>query len=219
MPRNKSRYFPSVDTCDEDGLLAVGGELSPPWLIDAYSHGIFPWPVVEDPALVAWWSPDPRAIFELDGFHASRRLLRTYRSGRFRVSFDEAFEAVVHGCATAPDRRGGTWITKAIRAAYAELHREGHAHSVEVWQGESLVGGLYGVHIGGLFAGESMFHLVTDASKIALVALVERLKSAGVILFDIQQLTPHTQSLGAIEIPRAQYLERLAGAIAVLVMF
>jgi leucyl/phenylalanyl-tRNA--protein transferase len=211
-----SAYFPPIDEARDDGLLAVGGRLDPQWLLDAYRHGIFPWPVGET---LAWWSPDPRAIFELDGFHVSRRLARTCRSGQFQVTCNQNFAGVVAGCATAQHRRFATWITPELRTAYGHLHRLGHAHSVEVWSEGELAGGVYGVAIGGLFAGESMFHVVRDASKVALVWLVEHLRERGYLLFDIQQLTPHTASLGAIEIPRNEYLRRLAQALQARVSF
>jgi leucyl/phenylalanyl-tRNA--protein transferase len=187
--------------------MAVGGDLSPERLVAAYRAGIFPY--YESPP-VLWWSPDPRAIFELDRFHISRRMARTVRSGRFRVTFDRAFDAVIRGCA---DRREGTWITPEVIAAFGELHRAGVAHSVEVWQGDDLVGGVYGVAIGGLFAGESMFSKTRDASKVALVFLVERLRQRGHVLFDVQILNEHTASLGAVEVPRRVYLQRLADAV------
>lgn len=201
--------FPDPRRADAAGLVAVGGDLSPERLLAAYRAGIFPWFDDGDPIL--WWSPDPRAVVELDGLHVSRRLARTVRAGRFRVSYDTAFAAVVAGCA---DRAEGTWITAEMAAAYERLHRLGHAHSAEVWLGEELVGGLYGVAVGGLFAGESMFARARDASKVALVHLVARLRQRGYRLFDIQLLTEHTARLGAVEVPRARYLARLAEAVA-----
>lgn len=206
------RFFPSPTSTTLEGLLCIGGRLSPEWLLDAYRHGIFPWPMWDDEP-IAWWSPDPRAIIELDGFHISRRLGRTIKSGRFRVTSDQDFDRVIAGCATAGDRRGNTWLTPAMIAAYCRMHALGHAHSVEVWQENQLVGGTYGIAIGGLFAAESMFHRVRDASKVAVAHLVARLSARGYRLLDIQQWTPHTGSLGAIEIPRLEYLSRLADAI------
>jgi leucyl/phenylalanyl-tRNA--protein transferase len=195
---------------DADGLVAVGGDLRPGRLIEAYRNGIFPWFARGSPVL--WWSPDPRAIFELDGLHVSRRLARTVRSGRFSVTVDRDFGAVVRGCA---DRDGETtWITPSMVAAYTALHRLGVAHSVEVCHEGRLAGGLYGVALGGLFAGESMFTRVRDASKVALVHTVDRLRANGFQLFDIQLRTEHTARLGAIEIPRAEYLARLRRALA-----
>jgi leucyl/phenylalanyl-tRNA--protein transferase len=211
-------FFPSPVATTADGLVCVGGLLSPEWLLDAYRHGIFPWPVWDDEP-IAWWSPDPRAIIELDGLQVSTRLVRTLRSRRFQVTTDHDFAGVIHGCATAPGRVGQTWLTPSMIDAYCELHRLGHAHSVEVWRGDQLAGGTYGVAIGGLFAAESMFRRVTDASKVAVVHLVERLRSRGYHLLDIQQLTPHTGRLGAIEIPRTEYLRRLAAARDLAVTF
>jgi leucyl/phenylalanyl-tRNA--protein transferase len=161
-------------------------------------------------SLLAWWSPDPRGILPLDRLRVTRSLRRSCR--RFEVRFDTAFDAVVAECAN-PDRAGG-WINDEIAAAYGELHRLGWAHSVETWSDDGqLVGGLYGVAIGGLFAGESMFHHVTDASKVAIVALVERLCAGGATLLDVQWCTPHLATLGVVEVPRAEYLERLTHAI------
>ncbi len=192
-----------------NGLVAIGGDLSVPRLLLAYRSGIFPWSV--DP--VTWWSPDPRGILELDRFHVSESLRKTLRKAVFRVTFDQAFEQVMRGCAAPAPGRTSTWISPEFIAAYTELHRAGHAHSTECWQGDELVGGVYGVHIGGFFAGESMFHRVSNASKVALYYLVERLRQSGFKLLDIQMITPHTQQLGAIPIPRDQYLDRLREAV------
>jgi leucyl/phenylalanyl-tRNA--protein transferase len=214
-----ARFFPPAESATEDGLVGVGGELSPEWLLDAYGHGIFPWPVgeVDDPMF--WWSLDPRAIIELDRLHVSRRLARTLRAGRFEVTCDRDFAGVIRGCASGPGREGGTWITPRMIRAYRRMFALGHAHSVEVWHEGRLAGGVYGLAMGGLFAGESMFHQVRDASKVALVRLVEHLGRRGYRLLDIQQLTPHTARLGAIEIPRHEYLARLADALALPVTF
>lgn len=213
-----SRFFPPVEVADSDGLLALGGSLAPEWLLDAYRHGIFPWPISED-APIVWWSPDRRAIIELNRFHVSRRLRRTLRRGHFEVTCDREFGGVIHGCATAAGRVGRTWITPAMIDAYTQLHELGYAHSVEAWVEGRLVGGTYGVAIGGLFAAESKFYLVRDASKVALAHLVAHLTARGYRLFDIQQLTPHTARLGAIEIPRNTYMRRLAEALALSVTF
>ena len=213
-----SQFFPPVEAADPDGLIGFGGHLSPDWLLDAYSHGVFPWPMGDD-LPVPWWSPDPRAILELDGLHVSHRLRRTCRSGRLAATCDRDFRGVIGRCATGPGRIGGTWITPSMIRAYTRLHRLGHAHSVEVWQQDRLVGGVYGVAIGGLFAAESKFYRVRDASKVALVHLVAHLRARGYSLLDIQQLTPHTARLGAIEIPRQEYLTRLAAALARPVTF
>jgi leucyl/phenylalanyl-tRNA--protein transferase len=205
--------FPSPSLAEPIGLVMIGGTLSPEWLLDAYRNGIFPWPIISGCREVQWWSPDPRAIFELDGFHVSRRLERTCRSGRFEITSDSDFAGVITGCATANGRTRRTWLTTPMIAAYRRLFDLGHAHSVEVWREGKLVGGTYGVAIGGLFAGESMFHLERDASKVALAYLVPHLRQRGYRLFDIQELSPHTASLGATEIPRREYLHRLADAV------
>ena len=215
----KSRFFPPAQFAEPAGVVLLGGEVSSEWLLDAYQHGIFPWPIFDQTDLMVWWSPDPRAIFEFDKFHASRRLWQTARSGRFEVTCDRDFAGVIRGCATADDREGATWITPDIITGYEQLHAQGHAHSVEVWQDGRLVGGVYGVAIGGLFAGESMFHFARDASKVALVHLVHHLRTRGFRLFDIQQLTDHTASLGASEISRAEYLGRLAEVLRLPVSF
>jgi leucyl/phenylalanyl-tRNA--protein transferase len=212
------RFFPPPTDTTAEGLLCVGGRLTPDWLLDAYSHGIFPWPMWENEPIV-WWSPDPRAIFEFDAFHISRRLKRTICSGRFTVSCDRDFEGVIRGCATAAGRSGNTWLTPAMIEAYCRMHTLGHAHSIEVWQDGRLVGGTYGIAIGGLFAAESMFYRVRDASKVALAHLVAQLTARGYQLFDIQQWTPHTGSLGAVEISRNEYLRRLSRAITLPVEF
>ena len=205
------RFFPPPEAADASGLIGIGGELNPVWLLDAYRHGIFPWPLSD--GLLAWWSPDPRAVIEFDRFHPSRRLLRTYRGGRFTVSRDLDFRGVIAGCATSQERVRGTWLTADMQAAYVQLHELGVAHSVEAWDGATLAGGVYGLALGGYFAAESMFYRVRDASKVALVALVEHLARQGFRLLDIQQLTPHTERLGAHTIPRPEFLSRLAMAL------
>ena len=220
MPQHTtSRFFPPAETADEDGLVGIGGQMSVEWLVDAYVHGIFPWPVHELDEPVLWWSPDPRAILPIDKFHASRRLQRTCRSGRFRVTFDNDFVGVMRACASGPGRQGCTWITPGIIQAYTELFDVGLAHSVEVWHEDRLVGGLYGVSLGGLFAAESMFHTVRDASKVALVALVEHLREKRYTLIDIQQLSKHLTQFGALEIPRAEYLRLVHDAVQLPVKF
>lgn len=193
----------------------MGGDLGPERLLEAYRRGIFPW--YDETLPVCWWSPDPRAIFELDHFHVSRRLQRTCRSGRFQVTADRAFSAVMRGCADRP--RQGTWITAEMIEAYESLHRLGHAHSIEVWSADVLAGGIYGVAVGGLFAGESMFSRCRDASKVALVHLITRLRERGFQLFDVQFLNAHTARLGAVEIPRKDYLARLRIALTGKAMF
>ena len=187
--------------------MTIEPSLEPASLLAAYRHGIFPMPYE---GRLAWWSPDPRGVLDPGLVHVSRSLRRTRR--RFEIRVDSAFAAVVDGC--ADPRRDGGWITPAIRAAYVRLHELGHAHSVEAWDAGGLAGGLYGVRIGRLFAAESMFHRATDASKAALVALAERMGRAGAdSLIDVQWLTPHLASLGAREIPRAEYLRRIAALV------
>ena len=171
---------------------------------------MFPWFNEGDPVL--WWSPDPRGVIELpDGLHLSRSLQRTLKKGHFRTTTNRAFAAVMAACGA--DREGGTWVTPEMLAAYTDLHRLGHAHSVEVWQGEELVGGTYGVSLGGVFAAESMFHRATDASKVALVALRDRLVAGGFELWDVQLTNDHTATLGAVDVPREAYLRRLRAAV------
>jgi leucyl/phenylalanyl-tRNA---protein transferase len=205
--------FPHPSRADAEGLLAVGGDLRPGTLVHAYTNGIFPW--TTDP--VTWWSPDPRAILPLDGVHVSqslRRLLaRAPGDGGFEVSFDRDFRAVMEGCAAPAPGREHTWISPRFITAYCRLHEMGFAHSVEVWAGARLAGGLYGVSIGGLFAGESMFSRVANASKVALVRIAERLRAGGWQLFDVQLMTAHLRSMGAVEIPRGEYLVKLAAAL------
>ena len=217
-PLMPSRYFPPANRAGPDGLVLIGGRLSTPRLLDAYRHGIFPWPA-QSFDLIPWCSPDPRAILPLDGMHISRRLERTRRSGKFAITYDTAFAEVIEGCASGDDRRGGTWLTVEMIAAYTELHRLGHAHSVETWHDGALAGGVYGVAIGGLFAAESMFYRVRDASKVALAGLVERLQDRGFQLLDVQQPTPHSRSMGAIEIPRQDYLRQLRDIVDLAVTF
>ncbi len=214
-----AKFFPPAESATEDGLVGVGGSLAPEWLLDAYSHGIFPWPIGEEAEPMLWWSLDPRAIIEMDTFHVSRRLQRTCRGRRFTVTCDQDFTGVIHGCASGPSREGGTWITRPMIDAYTKMHQLGHAHSIEAWHEGQLAGGVYGLAIAGLFAAESMFFHQRDASKVALVALVNHLRRRGYMLFDIQQLTPHTERFGAVEIARDEYLGRLAEALQAEVTF
>lgn len=200
--------FPDPRQADAEGLVAFGGDLSVPRLLLAYRSGIFPW--TDNP--ITWWSPDPRAVFELDRIRVSRSLAKVIRRGAFEITMDRAFPDVMRGCAEPAPGRERTWVTPKFLAAYTRLHRQGHAHSVECWRGGRLVGGVYGVSLGGLFAGESMFHRVSDASKVALVHLVEHLRARRFALFDIQMLTPVTRQLGGVEISRDGYLQRLARA-------
>ena len=202
-------WFPDALRARNDGLVAIGGDLSVERLILAYRSGIFPWTV--DP--ITWWSPDPRGIFELENFHISRSLAYELKRGRIRVTFNTNFEAVIRGCAEAPRDGDSTWISEEFIRAYIRLHHAGHAHSVEAWMNDELVGGLYGVAVGGLFAGESMFHRVSNASKVCVARLVERLNQNGFVLFDTQMVTTATTQLGAIEVRRPRYLERLAVAV------
>ena len=211
MPR--SRFFPDPRHADAHGWVCLGDSLETPVLLDAYRHGIFPWPVPGYP--VPWCSPDPRGILPLEKVHISRRLQRTIRSGRFETSIDRDFRGVITGCAGMPERRDEVWITASMIEAYCRLHEEGHAHSVETWQGGELVGGVYGVAIGRFFAGESMFHRATDASKVALARLIEHLRGQGCLLFDIQMVTAPTARFGAVEVSRNAYLDRLAAVMQV----
>ncbi|MBV9951892.1 MAG: leucyl/phenylalanyl-tRNA--protein transferase [Acidimicrobiia bacterium] len=202
--------LPPAATADGDGIVGVGADLEPGTILHAYRNGLFPMPLGRRGRL-GWWSPDPRGVLPLDGLRVSRSLRRSLR--RYEVTVDAAFEEVVRGCAD-PSRSGG-WIDADIVAGYRRLHELRWVHSVEAWSPEGdLVGGLYGVAIGGFFAGESMFHRERDASKVALAGLVERLCAAGARLLDVQWLTPHLASLGAIAIPRATYLEDLAAAVS-----
>jgi len=202
--------FPSPDAASPDGLVALGADLEPGTLLGAYAQGIFPMPIPGAPA-TPWFSPDPRGVVELSAWHVSRSLRRARK--RFTVTTDAAFAAVVDGC--ADPRRPKGWITPEIAAAYGRLHALGWAHSIEVWDADgTLAGGLYGVELGGLFAAESKFHLRTDASKVALAALAERLTAAGGSrLLDVQWTTPHLEALGARDVARPEYLRRLAAAL------
>ncbi len=261
-----SPFFPDVKFATEEGLLCLGGELSPNVVLDALVRGIFPWPVyigeeipdfaiartsLETPAsrpfnaakwngftpddldsldatgeALGWWAPDPRAIFDLNDVHIPRRLARTMRSGKFEVSFDQAFPEVMIACAKAGVRvEEGTWITREFFDVYCRLFELGFAHSAETWMIDPtsgkrrLVGGVYGVAINAFFDGESMFSVETDASKVALFSLLTRLKERGFLLFDLQILNPHTASLGGTEIPRAEYAKRLEKALLTPVKF
>jgi len=214
LPPSGPLTFPHPESADDEGLLAVGGDLSPSRLMFAYEQGIFPWYSEGLPPM--WWSPNPRAVIDDRSLHVSRSLTRTLERGRFRVTCNTAFEDVMRECGR--EREGGTWILPEMVHAYVELHELGHARSFEVWHEQRLVGGLYGVLAGALFAAESMFHREPDASKVALVAAVRSLFAAGVQLFDVQFLTAHLASMGAYEISRSEYLSRLvqarSGAVA-----
>lgn len=211
--RGDDLSFPPVERASAEGLLAVGGDLRVERLLEAYRHGIFPWYNDDQPIL--WWSPDPRAVLFPEKLHISRSLKRTLRLGGFTVTLDASFRDVMQGCAGPrpqyPD--GGTWITAEMMDAYVRLHELGYAHSVEAWRDGQLVGGLYGVALGGIFFGESMFTLVPDASKVALVSLVRQLQDWNFRIFDCQQPSPHVKMLGAEDISRLDFLDHLAEAL------
>ena len=201
--------FPSPESADERGFVCAGGELTVDRLLRAYRSGLFPWSVRP----VTWWSPDPRGVFEFDRIHIGRSLARALRQKPYEVTFDRAFTAVVRACASVPRKGDDTWIRAEFIDAYESMHRAGWAHSCECWQGDRLVGGVYGVAIGGFFAGESMFHHADDASKIALISLLKHVQRQGFRLFDTQMLTSTTRALGALEISRQEYLRRLPEAV------
>jgi leucyl/phenylalanyl-tRNA--protein transferase len=211
LPR--APVFPDPALAEPDGLLAVGGDLSPERLLRAYAEGIFPWYSDETPIL--WWSPEPRMVLVPDELHVPRSLRRTLRSGRFAIRADTAFGQVIRRCAEKdrPDQ-DGTWITGEMVEAYERLHGLGHAHSFEAWDSDGLAGGLYGVSLGGAFFGESMYADRPDASKAAFVAAVEWMRGRGIELVDCQVDTDHLRRFGAREIPRAEFLARLRNALA-----
>ena len=227
--------FPDPEDADPSGIVAIGGDLHPTTLLRAYRAGIFPWPMPGLP--LTWFSPDPRAGLLFDEVHVGKRLARTRRLSGLRLTIDSAFDDVIRHCAEVPrpDQPGAslqpeaapegdegepyngetvaeprTWITPEVLRAYCEFHRLGHAHSCEAWDGDRLVGGLYGVDVDGAFAGESMFRLEPDASKLALLHLIDHLRARGLEWIDIQVMTPHMKAMGAREIPRRKYLELLA---------
>jgi leucyl/phenylalanyl-tRNA--protein transferase len=205
--------FPTVERAlrEPNGLLAAGADLSPERLLDAYSRGIFPWFGEDDPVL--WWSPDPRMVLLATELHVSRSLRKTIRSGRLRVTMDACFTQVMEGCASPRPGQEGTWITDEMTDAYSQLFRLGYAHSVETWAGDRLVGGVYGVALGRMFFGESMFSRVADASKVALVSLVRQLDRWKFPCVDCQMSTGHLASLGAREIPRTEFVRQLRGLV------
>lgn len=205
-PNDRDAPFPEVEMAERepDGLLAVGGDLSVTRLVTAYRRGIFPWFSPGDPIL--WWSPDPRTVLLPERLRISRSLRKTLRKGGFEVTMDRGFDAVIHACAAPRPGGDGTWLVPEMIAAYRQLHREGIAHSVEVWRDGELAGGLYGVALGRVFFGESMFTRVSDASKVALVHLCRRLQNWGFELIDCQVLTGHLIRLGAEEIPRREFV-------------
>lgn len=204
-PKDAPEWFPPPEQALDDpaGLLAAGGDLSPARLLAAYRRGIFPWYSPGQPVL--WWSPDPREVLFPEEFRISRSLAKTLRNGGFSVALDRDFAGVIDGCAQPRQHSLGTWITPEMRAAYLELHRRGHAHSVEARLGGELVGGLYGVRLGGVFFGESMFSRARDASKVALAHLVAVCRRNGIAVIDCQLASRHLASLGARSIPRSQF--------------
>ena len=205
MPPGGPLVFPDAEEAPAEGLLMAGGDLTPERLMLGYSRGIFPWYDEDSPIL--WWSPDPRCVLFTHKLHVNARLRRTLRKCAFSFSVDTCFERVIRLCSEVPrPGQDGTWIVPDMREAYLRLHELGHAHSVEVWDGGELVGGLYGVKLGSVFFGESMFHLRSYASKAAVVFLVEQLRAQGVELLDCQQATPHMMRFGAEEIPRRRFL-------------
>ena len=197
---------PSTADADAGGVVGFGADLKPSTLVDAYRRGIFPWP--HPGVATPWFSPDPRAVLPLDGLHVSRSLRQRIRRCGWSTTVDADFEGVVTACADRPGGEG-TWIGRDMEQSYVRLWRMGWAHSVEVWAGDDLIGGLYGVAVGGCFTGEAMFHRATDASKVALVDLVARWKEAGGAFVDVQLPTAHLSSLGAVEVPRVEFLRRL----------
>ncbi|QJP09015.1 leucyl/phenylalanyl-tRNA--protein transferase [Pseudomonas multiresinivorans] len=201
--------FPPLDKAlrEPNGLLAAGGDLNPQRLIQAYRHGCFPW--FQDGQPILWWSPDPRTVLFPEELHVSRSLAKFIRQQQYQVTIDQAFERVIHGCAGPRDYADGTWITTPMQDAYCQLHRLGVAHSAEAWQGNDLVGGLYGLAIGRLFFGESMFSRADNASKVAFVTLVQRMKAAGFVLIDCQMPTQHLHSFGARAISRGEFASYL----------
>jgi leucyl/phenylalanyl-tRNA--protein transferase len=212
-PDGAEPRFPPVDLASPEGLLAVGGDLRSERLLAAYRHGIFPW--YSDGQPILWWSPDPRAVFFPDRVYVSRSLRKTLRSGRFTMSMDTCFREVIAACADTGLRRGetGTWITAEMQQAYIDLHEQGYAHSVEVWQDGELAGGLYGISLGKAFFGESMFHRRRDASKVALVALARQLQAWGFTFIDAQVSSEHVLRMGATEIRRKEFMRLLDSAL------
>jgi leucyl/phenylalanyl-tRNA--protein transferase len=202
-------WFPNPELADAEGLVAVGGDLKVERLVAAYRQGIFPWTI--NP--ITWWSPDPRGIIELDQFHVSESLAKVIRRQTYEVSTNLAFQEVMKACGTPGPKRGSAWINEEFIEAYTQLHRQGYAHSLECWRNGELVGGIYGIAVGGLFAGESMYHIADNASKVALWHLVEHVRERRFLLFDTQAVTTATQPLGAKEISRSEYLKRLAVAV------
>ncbi len=211
LAKDENAPFPSVKTAldEPDGLLAAGGDLSETRLLNAYRNGIFPW--FSDGQPILWWSPNPRMVFKTDAIHLSKKFKRQLKKSNWQIRVDTAFDEVIRQCASVPRKgQGGTWIHSEMIAAYCQMHRQGHAHSVEVFSEEKLIGGIYGVAIGRMFFGESMFSVQSGASKLALAGLGKILQSWGWPLLDAQVENPHLQSMGAVFKPRAQFLEELA---------
>jgi leucyl/phenylalanyl-tRNA--protein transferase len=208
-----NRSFPPPSQWSPDGLVTIGGPLTAARVIEAYRSGVFPWPVDEREGGLLWWSPNPRAVLFPERLHVPRRLERTLRQGRFAVTTDRAFSEVIRHCGSVAERQDATWITPGIQTAYHALHRAGVVHSVEVWADSRLVGGLYGVCMGAMFAGESMFSLERDASKVALVWLVRHLAVSGCRLFDVQVASEHLAQFGVEEIERRRFLPLLAAVL------
>lgn len=198
-------WFPPADKAAADGLLAIGGDLKPERLLLAYRSGIFPWFNEDEPQL--WWCPDPRCVIFPDELYMSKSMRQLLKQNAFTVTVNKAFADVIHLCAETRQQKEGTWITDEIKEAYGTLHRSGYAVSVEAWQNDELVGGLYGIRMGKLFFGESMFSKVSNASKYAFISYVQQLKNEGVLLIDCQIYTAHLESLGARMIPRKEFLE------------
>lgn len=205
--------FPPVEAASSDGLLAVGGDLGPARLLAAYRRGIFPW--YQDDQPILWWSPDPRAVLFPDRLHVSRSLARRIRRGEFTVTLDTCFRAVMTHCAGPRPQHpeGGTWITPDMLEAYSTLHEMGYVHSIETWWDNQLVGGVYGVALGGAFFAESMFTMVDDASKVALVTLIRQLRAWRFPIIDCQQSSPHIMRFGAENIPRREFITHLTAAL------
>lgn len=206
---DETRPWLHPEHASPEGVVGIGGQLRSDVLLNAYSDGVFPWFNDDEP--IIWWSPNPRCIIDFDQFHVPKRLAATLRKNPFRITVNTAFPEVIRACG---ERLEGTWLTDDMIAAYVELHRMGHAHSLECWAEGELAGGIYGVAVGGFFAGESMFFRRTDASKVALVKLVEHLRLRGFDLFDLQIINHHTAQFHPVEIPRREYLQRLAAAVA-----
>ena len=203
--------FPPVDQASAEGVVGVGGDLHPQSLLLAYSRGIFPWPHGK---LLAWFCPDPRAVLDFDRLHVGNSLARARRRLSYAVSVDRAFKEVIQACAAAPrPDQDDTWITSAVIAAYTRFHSLGHAHSLEIWEGPELIGGIYGVRVGAVFSAESMFYRRPYASKLAVLELCDYLRHCGLAFLDVQVMTPHMERLGAHHIPRTEFQRRLANSV------